>query len=116
MRLLYVAPAPPSNRQGGGALRMYHQVRFLAQRYETDLIAPALDGSDEADRQLRQYCTDIEWVPLHRPSVGSTVREARSVSQRSGLCGRGSRASEQRALWGRTTGETGHDFPASRPA
>jgi len=69
MRLLYVAPAPPSNRQGGGALRMFHQVRFLAQRFETDLIAPALEGSDEADRQLRQYCSDIEWIPLRRPSL-----------------------------------------------
>ena len=69
MRLLYVAPAPPSNRRGGGALRMFHQVRFLAQRFETDLIAPALDGSEEADRQLRRYCTDIEWVPLRQPSL-----------------------------------------------
>ena len=86
MRLLYVAPAPPSNRQGGGALRMFHQVRFLAQRFETDLIAPALDGSDEADRQLRQYCADIEWVPLRGPSLVLAAGEARAVSEGCGIC------------------------------
>ena len=113
MRLLYVAPAPPSNRQGGGALRMFHQVRFLAQRFETDLIAPALEGSDEADRQLRQYCSDIEWIPLRRPSL---VRRLARLGPywRCGLCRRDSRSTDERAVWRRATGEAGDDLPASR--
>ena len=68
MRLLFLAPAPPSDRHGGGALRMLHLVRFLGKRFEVDLIAPALEGQQEAERLLGGICAEMEFVPIQTPS------------------------------------------------
>ncbi len=72
-RLLFLAPAPPSDRRGGGALRMWHMVRFLAERFEVDLVAPAGDGVQEAERLLKGVCADLEFVP---PAPVSWFRRA----------------------------------------
>lgn len=71
MRLFVLVPNPPSPRTGGGSLRMLHMVRFLGERFDVDLVAPALDGAEEAERQLRGVCRDIEFVP---PSPGRLRR------------------------------------------
>src|SRR5436309_2130820 len=63
MRLLFLAPSPPSPRTGGGALRMFHMVRFLGKRFDLDLVAPALEGAEAAERQLRGSCREMEFVP-----------------------------------------------------
>jgi glycosyltransferase involved in cell wall biosynthesis len=63
MRLLFLAPAPPSLVTGGGSLRMFHMVRFLAQRFAVDLVTLALDGMENARRLLQAYCTDMEFIP-----------------------------------------------------
>jgi glycosyltransferase involved in cell wall biosynthesis len=63
MRLLVLAPSPPHPTMGGGALRMYHLVRFLAQRLEVDLVAPALEGTEETARLMRRYCREVVLVP-----------------------------------------------------
>lgn len=68
MRLLFLAPAPPSDRHGGGALRMLHLVRFLGKRFEVDLIAPALEGQPEAERLLGGICAEMEFVQVQTPS------------------------------------------------
>ncbi len=47
---------------------MLHMVRFLGQRFELDLIAPALDGAEEAERLCKPYCSEIELVPPHAAS------------------------------------------------
>ncbi len=73
MRLLFLAPAPPSDRHGGGALRMLHLVRFLAKRFDVDLIAPALEGQREAERLLGGICAEMEFVPIHTPSWLSRI-------------------------------------------
>jgi len=73
MRLLFLAPAPPSNCHGGGALRMLHLVRFLGERFEVDLIAPALDGLQEAERLLGDVCAEMEFVPIQRSSWLSRI-------------------------------------------
>ncbi len=45
MRRLFLAPTSPSPGLGGGSLRMFHVIRFLRERYEVDLLIPALaDG------------------------------------------------------------------------
>lgn len=71
MRLLFLAPAPPAPTTGGGSLRMYHMVRFLGERFELDVLAPALPGAEEAKRLLRGSCRDVEFVP---PSPGAAWR------------------------------------------
>lgn len=71
MRLLFLAPNPPSPGLGGGSLRMFHLVRFLGERYEVDLLAPTLEGAAEAERLLRGICREIEFVP---PSPGGLRR------------------------------------------
>lgn len=62
-RLLFLAPAPPSDCHGGGALRMLHLLRFLGSRYEVDLIAPALDGVEDSRRLLKEVCSEMVFVP-----------------------------------------------------
>lgn len=71
MSLLFLAPSPPSFRQGGGALRMYHLVRYLGERFDLDLVAPALEGVEEAENLLGKVCSDMEFVT---PSPGGTLR------------------------------------------
>lgn len=64
MRLLFLAPALPSPTAGGGALRMYHLVRYLGARFPVDLVAPAGEGSGEAEAAVRSACAEVELVPL----------------------------------------------------
>ncbi len=71
MRLLLLAPSPPHPTRGGGALRMFHMIRFLGERFQLDLVAPALEGAEEADRLLRESCRDLEFV---RPSHAANWR------------------------------------------
>lgn len=68
-RLLFLAPAPPSDRQGGGALRMLHLLRFLGSRFQVDLIAPAFDGAEDAQRLLKGVCADMVFVPPQGPGL-----------------------------------------------
>lgn len=66
MRVLYLAPAPPAPAMGGGALRMFHMVKYLGARVELDLVAPAGPGADEAERLCKPFCHDLEFVPPSR--------------------------------------------------
>lgn len=68
-RLLFLAPAPPSDRHGGGALRMLHLLRYLGSRYEVDLIAPALDGVEDSRRLLKNVCAEMVFVPSQGPGL-----------------------------------------------
>src|SRR5437867_8283001 len=67
MRILFLAPNPPSSKTGGGSIRMLHMVRFLGQRFPLDLVAPALPGMEEAESLLRNVCSSMVFVPP-RPS------------------------------------------------
>lgn len=64
MGLLFLAPSPPSPVAGGGALRMFHLLRFLGRRFDVDLVAPAVEGMVGAAQRLRPHCADVEFVPL----------------------------------------------------
>ena len=70
-RILFLAPNPPSPRAGGGALRMYHLVRFLGERFDLDLIAPTGEGGIKAEVHLEKFCSSIEFVP---PDPGGVLR------------------------------------------
>jgi glycosyltransferase involved in cell wall biosynthesis len=50
---------------------MYHMARFLGERFDLDLVAPALPGVTEADRLLRDHCRTLEFVP---PAPGAVRR------------------------------------------
>jgi glycosyltransferase involved in cell wall biosynthesis len=47
---------------------MLHLVRYLGQRFEVDLVAPALDGRQEAERLLGNVCAEMEFVPVQESS------------------------------------------------
>ena len=50
---------------------MFHMVRFLGERFALDLVAPALEGREEAERLLGKVCNDMEFVS---PSPGQLRR------------------------------------------
>jgi hypothetical protein len=56
---------------------MFQIVRRLGERYEVDLVAPALEGAKEAERLLQASCHDMEFVPT---SPGSVLRRVIRVS------------------------------------
>ena len=68
-RLLFLAPVPPSDHQGGGPLRMLHLLRFLGSRFPVDLIAPAVDGWQDAQRSLQSVCAETTFVPPQGPGL-----------------------------------------------
>lgn len=75
MRLLVLAPAPPCLSGGGGAQRMYHLVRFLAERFPVDLVAGAGDGQEESARLLKGVCHEMDFVvPSPRGAVRRRLR------------------------------------------
>jgi glycosyltransferase involved in cell wall biosynthesis len=41
---------------------MYQMIHFLAERFDLDLVAPALPGREEAERLLRGSCRAMEFV------------------------------------------------------
>ena len=47
---------------------MLHLARFLGARYPLDVVAPALEGAEEADRLLRGSCRELEFVPPSLPT------------------------------------------------
>lgn len=67
-RLLFLATTPPSGRHGGGALRTLHLLRFLGNRFEVDLVAPAHEGIEDA-QQLKDLCAEMVLVPPQRPGI-----------------------------------------------
>ncbi len=71
MPLLFLAPNLPSPKTGGGSLRMFHMVRFLGERFDLDLVAPGLDGAEEAKHLVCERCREMEFVP---PSPGGARR------------------------------------------
>ncbi|MFO0730168.1 MAG: hypothetical protein U0361_04075 [Nitrospiraceae bacterium] len=81
-KLLFLAPAPPSDRHGGGALRMLHLLRFLSRHFEVDLVAPALDGVEEATRLLQGVCSEMEFVPVEGPAFDRLTRVGPYVKDR----------------------------------
>jgi len=46
---------------------MLHLLRFLSRHFEVDLVAPALDGVEEATRLLQGVCSEMEFVPVEGP-------------------------------------------------
>jgi glycosyltransferase involved in cell wall biosynthesis len=48
---------------------MLHLLRFLGSRFQVDLIAPALDGTEDAQRLLKGVCADMTFVPRKGPGL-----------------------------------------------
>lgn len=68
-RLLFLAPGLPSDRQGGGALRMFHLLRFLGSRFSVDLIVPGHNAADAVSHVLNDVCSQVTSVPLLGPGL-----------------------------------------------
>ncbi|MBS0172090.1 MAG: glycosyltransferase [Nitrospira sp.] len=79
-RLLFLAPEPPSDREGGDALRMLHLLRFLGSRFLVDLIVPAQAGAEEAASLVNDVC-GVTSVPLQGPSLFDRFRRIGSYSK-----------------------------------
>jgi glycosyltransferase involved in cell wall biosynthesis len=74
MRILILAPYPPFPPRGGGALRVYHLIRGLADRHEVTLLSFAPDGAAVAAlAPLRSLCR-VATVPA--PPRRSLARRA----------------------------------------
>ncbi len=56
---------------------MYHMVRYLGERYDLDLVAPAVEGVEETENLLGKFCSEMEFVP---PSLGGALRRVFRVS------------------------------------
>jgi glycosyltransferase involved in cell wall biosynthesis len=54
--ILIIAPFLPWPADFGGALRIYHLLRRLAERYDVTLLAPAMEDEFEATRELGRIC------------------------------------------------------------
>lgn len=48
---------------------MLHLLRFLGRHFQVDLVAPALDGVEEATRLLQGVCADMQFVAVEGPGV-----------------------------------------------
>lgn len=74
MRILLLAPYPPSPPRGGGALRMIHLLRGLAARHAVTLLAFAPDEAAVAGMApLRELC---RVATVQGPPPRSTARRA----------------------------------------
>jgi glycosyltransferase involved in cell wall biosynthesis len=56
---------------------MYHLARYLGERSDVDLVAPALEGVEEAENLLGKFCSEMEFVP---PGPGGVLRRVFRVS------------------------------------
>ncbi|MBX3345937.1 MAG: glycosyltransferase [Nitrospira sp.] len=68
-RLLFLASGPPSTRQGGGAVRMLHLLRFLGSRFPVDVIVPAKDAAEEVSHPVKDVSVNVTTVPLQGPRL-----------------------------------------------
>ncbi len=48
---------------------MLHLLRFLGSRFQVDLVAPALDGAEDAQRLLKDVCTETIFVLPQGPGL-----------------------------------------------
>lgn len=48
---------------------MLHLLRFLGNRFQVDLIAPAVDGWEDAQGLLQGVCSETTFVPPHGPGL-----------------------------------------------
>ena len=69
MRLAIVSSRIPYPLEKGDKLRLYHQIRGLANSHELHLIAlyDKDDGLDEADSELAKYCSSRHFFKFPRP-------------------------------------------------
>jgi glycosyltransferase involved in cell wall biosynthesis len=61
---------------------MYHLAKFLAERFELDLVAPASEGEEESARLLKSLCRDVEFVPPSPGGVDTRLRFGPYVKDR----------------------------------
>jgi glycosyltransferase involved in cell wall biosynthesis len=85
--ILIIAPFLPWPADFGGALRVFHLLRGLAERHDVTLLAPATDAEFDASRELGQIC-DVVTVPAHTTPRQPANWRKRLVQLRTQLGGR----------------------------
>lgn len=85
MRLLVVAPGPPSAGGKGFQSRLHHQILELAKRHQIFLIAFA-DSPDAIEPGVRAACRDLRTVKLSRlRAAGASVANSSQLPLSVGL-------------------------------
>lgn len=73
-RLLFIAPEPPSDRQGRDALRMLHLLRFLGRRFQVDLIVPLPEWMEKIGPLLDGVAVEMVQLTPQRPGLLERIR------------------------------------------
>src|SRR5688500_17339002 len=84
--ILIVAPYLPWPADFGGAARVYHLARELAQAHDIMLVAPAAGDSFDALRALGAFC-DVTAVPA-RATARQPAGRRKRLAQLWSLAGR----------------------------
>ena len=66
---------------------MLHLLRFLGSRFQVDLIAPELEGSDDARRLLKDVCAEMTFVTPQRPGLLDRIGHVSPYAKDRGLAG-----------------------------
>ncbi len=66
---------------------MLHVLRFLGSRFQVDLIAPELEGSEDARRLLKDVCAEMTFVTPQRPGLLDRIGHVSPYAKDRGLAG-----------------------------
>ncbi len=70
MEILVIAPFFPYPLRSGGQVRLYHFIRLLSARHTVSLVSFVPEGDDASIDHMRQFCAEVEAVPVRVSSRG----------------------------------------------
>jgi len=70
MEILVIAPFFPYPLRSGGQVRLYHFIRLLSRRHTVSLVSFIPEGDRESIEHMRQFCGEIEAIPVRVTTRG----------------------------------------------